>query len=94
VIHGRIGEYAVIARRRGEEWFVGAMNDSQERVLKLPLNFLDEGKNYTAHIYSDDPTVETRTHVRIDRMKVEAGEILDIELAPRCGQAIRIAPAS
>jgi alpha-glucosidase len=92
VIHGRIGHYAVIARRSGSDWFVGAMNDSQERVLKLPLDFLDPGKQYTAHIYSDDPTVETRTHVRIDRTAVEAKTTLDINLAPRCGQAIRITP--
>ena len=92
VIHGRIGEYAVIARGSGEEWFVGAMNDSQGRRLKLPLDFLDKGKKYTAHIYSDDPTVETRTHVRIERVEVDAAKTLDIELAPRCGEAIRIEP--
>jgi len=94
VIHGRIGQYAVIARRSGEEWFVGAMNDSQERTLKLPLDFLGAGKKYTAHIYSDDPQVETRTHVRIDRVEVDSTKTLNLELAPRCGQAIRIVPSS
>ena len=93
VIHGRIGEYAVIARRTGNEWFVGAMNDSQARTLNLPLDFLDKDEKYTAHIYSDDPTVQTRTHVRIDRREVDAGKTLDIELAPRCGEAIRFVPA-
>lgn len=94
VIHGRIGEYAVIARRSDEEWFVGAMNDSQTRTLKLPLDFLDKGKDYTAHVYSDDPKVETRTHVRIDRVRVDARKTLEVKLAPRCGEAIRIVPAS
>jgi alpha-glucosidase len=93
VVHGRIGEYAVIARRSGEEWFVGAMNDSQGRTLKLPLEFLDEGKKYTAHRYSDDPTVETRTHVRIDRVEVDASKTLEVKLAPRCGEGIRIVPS-
>lgn len=94
VVHGRIGEYAVIARRSGEEWFVGAMNDSQQRTLKLPLDFLEVGKEYTAHVYSDDPKVETRTHVRIDRVEVDSTKALDIKLAPRCGEAIRIVPSS
>jgi alpha-glucosidase len=91
-IHGRIGQYAVVARRSGEEWFLGAMNDSQERTLKLPLDFLDQGKKYTAHVYADDPNVETRTRVRIDRLEADATKTLDIELAPRCGEAIRIVP--
>ncbi len=92
MIHAQIGQYAVIARRSGEEWFVGAMNDSQPRTLQLPLDFLDQGKKYTAHVYSDDPKVETRTRVRIDRVEVDSAETLEFELAPRCGQAIRIVP--
>jgi alpha-glucosidase len=90
VVHGQIGQYAVIARRSGHEWYVGAMNDGQARTLDLPLDFLDSDRRYTAHIYSDDPTVPTRTHVRIDRRPVDARTVWQIELAPRCGQAIRI----
>ncbi len=89
VIHGRIGEYAVIARRSGQQWFVGAMNDSEARSLKLPLDFLENGKKYTAHVYTDDPKVETRTHVRIEQAAVDSTMTLDLPLAPRCGKAIR-----
>ncbi|MCL4201141.1 MAG: glycoside hydrolase family 97 N-terminal domain-containing protein [Pirellulaceae bacterium] len=92
VIHGAIGEYAVIARRSGQEWYVGAMNDDQPRTLPLRLDFLDPNQRYTAHVYSDDPNVQTRTRVRIDRIPVDAQTSLDIQLAPRCGQAIRLSP--
>lgn len=92
VIHGQIGQFAVIARRGGDAWYVGAMNDSQARTLSLPLDFLDPNQKYIAHIYSDDPTVDTRTHVRVDRKPVDADTVLDVDLAPRCGQAIRLVP--
>ena len=92
VIHGAIGQYAAIARRRGQEWFVGAMTDSQARRLPLPLDFLADGRKYSATIYSDDPTVETRTHLRIDRTIVNSKSVLDIRLAPRCGEAIHLTP--
>jgi alpha-glucosidase len=94
VIHGQIGQFAVIARRSGDAWYIGAMNDSQPRTLNLPMDFLVPNRKYTAHIYSDDPTVETRTHVRVDRRPVDADTEWEISLAPRCGQAIRIVPAS
>jgi alpha-glucosidase len=58
------------------------------------MDFLVPDRKYTAHIYSDDPTVETRTHVRVDRQSVDADTVWEISLAPRCGQAIRIVPAS
>lgn len=93
VVHGEIGQYAVIARRSGQEWFVGAMNDATPRTLPLRLDFLDPNRSYTAHIYSDDPKVQTRTRVRIDRFPVDAQTSLDIQLAPRCGQAMRLSPA-
>jgi len=93
VIHGKVPEYAVIARQSGETWFVGCMNSKEARTLKVPLDFLHAGKKYVAHIYSDDPKVNTRTHVRIDRFTVDASTVLLVSVMANGGQAIRIVPA-
>jgi alpha-glucosidase len=92
IIHGRVGEYVVVARRSGASWFIGAMNSGQERTLDVPLGFLDAGKKYTACIYADDPTVPTQTHVKIERRLVTAGIVLQIAMSAQGGQAIRIVP--
>ncbi|MHC4742518.1 MAG: glycoside hydrolase family 97 protein [Planctomycetota bacterium] len=92
VIHGKIGEYAVMARRSAEDWFIGCMNSKEPRTLDIPLTFLDKSREYTAHIYSDDPSVQTRTQVRIDRRTVNAKTILEAEMTAKGGQAIRITP--
>ncbi|MBO0723697.1 MAG: glycoside hydrolase family 97 protein, partial [Blastocatellia bacterium] len=34
-LSGSVGEYIVIARRRGTEWYVGAMCDNQQRALEV-----------------------------------------------------------
>ena len=94
VIHGKIGQYAVIARRSGESWFIGCMNAEAPRNLDVPLDFLDAGRPYVAHTYSDDSTVATRTHVRIDRYIVDSSSVLKVELGSQGGQAIRIHPAT
>ena len=93
VIHGAIGKYAVIARRSGENWFIGCMNSGEARTLKAPLDFLKPKKKYVAHIYCDDPKVETRTHVRIDRFLVDSDTVLKVFMTPKGGQAIRLVPA-
>lgn len=87
VLHGRVGEYAVIARRSGGDWFIGAMNTDAPRAFDVPLTFLDPGKSYAAFVYADDPGVATRTHVRIDRSIVDLRGVLKIVLPPRGGQA-------
>ena len=94
VIHGKIGEYAVLARRSGESWFIGCMNGDTPHTLDVPLNFLDKNRSYVAHIYADDPAIETRTRVRTSRWIVDSSSVLKVELSPRGGQAIRIHPAT
>jgi alpha-glucosidase len=92
VIHGRIGEYAVIARRKGAQWFIGCMNANEPHTFDVPLSFLEKDRPYLAHVYSDDPNVPTRTHVRVERLPVNADTVLRVVLPVHGGQAIRLEP--
>jgi len=91
VIQGKIGEYAVIARRSGVEWFIGFMNSSNARTFDLPLTFLDAGRKYTAHIYGDDPKVSTQTHVGVDHQPVGQKTTLPLHAGMNGGVAVWIA---
>lgn len=93
VVNGKIGEYATIARRRGEDWFVGTINNSEPRQLPLPLDFLAAGRSYTASIYADDDSVPTRTQVGIERRPVTSETVLDVPLRAGGGQAVWITPS-
>jgi len=88
VIHGKIGQYAVIARRSGNDWFIGAMNGPEAHELDVPLDFLDPVKKYQAHVYTHDETVPTRTHVRIERKEVTAATTLTVKLGVNGGEAV------
>jgi alpha-glucosidase len=90
VVHGEIGRYITIARRSGEDWFVGTMTNNDSRTLSIPLDFLPEGKTYTAHIYYDDPKTKTRTQVGIKKLQVNHRSVIPTALLPSGGQAIRI----
>lgn len=90
IISGEVGEHIAIARRSGNEWFIGAITNNDARNLQLPLNFLLAGKQYTASIYSDDPLVNTKTKVKVERKTVTSSTMLDVRLLPSGGQAIWI----
>jgi alpha-glucosidase len=94
VVDGEIGKYAAIARRSGDSWFVGVINNHEPRTLKLPLSFLDPVRKYEAHIYSDDLSLQTRTHVGIATRLVEARTVLESSLVPAGGEAVWIVPAA
>ena len=51
-IDGQLGEYTVIARRKGSVWYVAAMTDWTARDLTISLDFIGEGQ-HTADIFAD-----------------------------------------
>ena len=93
-IQGSIGQYAVIARRSGDDWFIGAMNAGTPRTLAVPLDFLSPGREYLAQRFAHAPGTATRTHVRIDRLKVNASVVLQVALEAASGEAIRLTPVA
>jgi len=94
VLHGSIGEYAVIARRHGEIWFVGAMNSGEPRTLEVSLSFLKPGQSYKASIFRDVAEANTRTRIAMDELQVNHQGQLSMKLGAPGGQAIRIAPVT
>jgi alpha-glucosidase len=93
VINGKIGEYATLARQKGDEWFVGTINGSQSRTLEVPLGFLTPGRKYMAHLYSDDDTAAARTKVGMTKQDVDSTSILQVSLRAAGGRAIWIEPS-
>ena len=51
-LDGQLGEYTVIARRKGTTWYVAAMTDWTPRDLAIDLSFLGEGQ-FAADIFAD-----------------------------------------
>ncbi len=92
VLAGEISKYAVMARRSGDNWFIGSITNTEPRELKIQLSFLDKNKKYEATIYSDDPNVNTRTHVAIEKRKVNVNMELTLKMSASGGQAILLKP--
>jgi alpha-glucosidase len=93
VITGEIGKHVCIARRKGREWYVGAIHADGRGQMEIPLKFLDAGKKYTATVYSDrNPDDTSAKAVTIETMPVDFSTVLKADLAANGGEAIRIVP--
>ena len=89
-IDGRMGEYTVVARRKGDTWYVAAMTDWTARNLTIDLSFLGEG-TYEAEIFSDGVNAEKEaTDYKHTKQSVKAGDKLDVHLASGGGWAALI----
>ncbi|WP_330286988.1 glycoside hydrolase family 97 protein [Streptomyces sp. NBC_00576] len=91
---GSIGQYAAVARRHGDTWFLGAMTNETSRTLSLPLTFLGGG-TYTATVYADGTpgTSPYQTPVVVSTRRVTSATTLDVAMAPAGGQAIILKPS-
>jgi len=92
---GDIGEYIAIARkaRASDNWFIGALTNEKARNLKLKLDFLDAGKQYTARIYQDGKTAHYAKNpgsYEIRELNVAQGDEVSLQLAPGGGAAISL----
>lgn len=92
VLTGKVGDYLLLARRSGKEWFVGALTDWNSRNFDLDLSFLPAG-NYEMDIFQDginaDNYASDYKHLKKD---VKSGDIIQIKLAQGGGWVARISP--
>lgn len=77
VLDAKIGDYVIIARRKGEDWYIGAMTDENSREIEIDLSFLaydqyelqimQDGPNATKHAqdYQYIKTVLTNKKIKI-----------------------------
>jgi alpha-glucosidase len=91
-LDGKVGDYLLLARRSGKEWFVGAITDWTSRDMDLDLSFLPAGK-YKMDIFQDginaDKYAGDYKHLKND---VKSGDKMKIHLAPGGGWAAKISP--
>lgn len=89
VLAAEPGHFIAIARRKGGEWWLGAITDRAARAIPVSLGMLGQG-GYTADIFTDDaaePQGVATKHSRVDRRST-----IMLRLAPSGGFAARITP--
>lgn len=88
-LDGTPGSHIVVARRRGDEWYIGGMT-AAPRTEKIRLDFLAPGKEYDLLLFRDG----THTSMRREARRVRAGSELSVDLLQNGGFAARLRPAT
>ena len=86
-LDGRIGEYVVMARRKGNRWFVAALNGLKERDLTIDLSFIGGGK---AVVFADGVNAD-RAARDYRRFETAVPNRMDVHLAPGGGWVLELA---
>ena len=87
---GKVSEYVAIARRHGNDWYIGALTNWTPRELDLDLSFLGEG-DYTLELFKDGINADRAARdYKKEVIPVPTDRKLKIHMAPGGGYAARI----
>lgn len=91
-IDGRVGEYVLMARRRGDTWYVGGLTDWNSRTVSVDLSFLAPGR-YEMTLFADGVNADAvaRDFSRTTAV-VEAGSSRTVRMAQGGGFAMVLRP--
>ena len=87
VLEGAVSDYVILARRHGDDWYVGAMNDWDARDFEIALVFLDEG-TYQMQSVADGINADRNAEdYEMESREVNANDRLRLRLASGGGFA-------
>lgn len=94
-LDGKLGEYVVVAKRKGARWYIAAMNNWQDRDLTVDLSLLIkmnektnklEKLNGRANIFADGINADREaTDYKHTQRQINSDDKLQIHLAPGGG---------
>ena len=94
-LDGKLGEYVVVAKRKGAKWYIAAMNNWKARDLTVDLSRLVKRNTQTnklekldgkANIFADGINADREaTDYKHTYQQINAGDKLQIHLAPGGG---------
>ncbi len=97
ILNSKIGNYISVARRTGDEWFIGSVNDQNARQLDIKLDFLNPGQTYEATVFQDSADshgVKNPEAYEIHTINVKQGDVLPAKMAVGGGHAIILRPST
>lgn len=90
VLEAKTGDYVIIARRKGNDWYIGAMTDWSERSMDITLP-LPSGVKYQVEYFADGINADRHAQDYVHRFAdIPEDNTITIKMAPGGGWAAKI----
>ena len=88
VLRARCGEQVVVARRKGDRWFIGGITNNRPYSTEVALDFLPAGRSYTMTSFEDgvNADLQAMDYKKRER-KVDASTVVKIDMVRNGGWA-------
>ncbi|WP_255352169.1 glycoside hydrolase family 97 protein [Pedobacter sp. BMA] len=87
-IKAEVGEFAIVAKRKGNKWFIGGITNGKERTFDLKPDFLTKGKSYEMTSFEDGINADRQgMDYRKKSQEVNAHSTIPVKLSRNGGFA-------
>lgn len=87
VLKAKVGDYIVVARRKDDQWFIGAMTDWSPRKLEIDLSFLPEPAYFMEVMKDGLNAGKNANDYKHEKTGVNNHSVITLDLAPGGGWA-------
>ena len=88
VLDGKMGDYIITARRKGDTWYIGGLTDWEARDLEVDLSFLGD-KAYNGKLFKDGVNASRiGRDYKSESIQAKKGDKIKIHLASGGGFAL------
>lgn len=89
-LDGSVGEYVTMARRNGNDWYIGGMTNWDVREVEVDLSFLGDG-DYKLELFRDGINAHRAARdYKKETLSIPANRKVKIKMAPGGGFAMRV----
>lgn len=90
VLSGKLGEYVVVARKKGDDWYIGGLTNWDERYVEIDLSDFSSG-DYNATLLMDGINANRiASDYKVEKKKVSSSDKLKINMKKGGGFAIQL----
>ncbi len=89
-ISGYPGDYVAIAKRSGNEWFIGIMNNSKMKEVTIKLDFIAPGVSSLSSWADAEDANSSPKNLKISTQTVQQGDLLKVKMVDNGGWVARV----
>lgn len=90
VLSGKLGDYVVVARQKGDDWYIGGLTNWDEREVEIDLSGFTSGE-YDATLLLDGINANRNaSDYRVEKKRVNSADSLSITMKKGGGFAIHL----
>lgn len=81
LISGDLNQHAIIARKKGNDWWIGGITSKEPINKEVSFSFLDDGASYEMKLYKDNGTTgpDSTISIEVDTMNKQSTKTISMD---------------